>query len=488
MFAYVIILAESLCYRAEPSSATAFDSVPFSGYNAVRFRTCIFHAKRKLFLPFLVCVSSVLPGLVSVEVRSRAIYSRIFRYLNVPQVIRFSRLNRQVHELVEAFDTQAFDAKRHIRLFFSGTEYEELRELQHTTGAILSGEPVDRFFHRLSADGELTIITKVGTHEAIRSFLSRIRYADCDEVQAEPNYENFVIATAKWKYVREGITVHLIAAAETPMEVILNCDTTLFMNFWNNVAAYSLYPENSSKDYVGFRNLARKRSEIVDSVRRICLHDVVNMPKASAILREKFTVLRRILPLCRRQQMLYSPSNKLQQKPSSFAPGHCVFLGQQHRTYFHLRIVFVVFRFNFGENLHLTTYTSLGADFMVPQVASFRNSDSDLIRRDVGAWTLTSSLFQTTSDITCAFSAHTANVLMQLCKALLLRYQVVKLVQHEVDQSLPYIRAVIEVTPRNGDTITTYEYNDILNFLLKKDINIRFTWPQQSSSKRAHRR
>jgi hypothetical protein len=64
----------------------------------------------------------------------------------------------------------------------------------------------------------------------------------------------------------------------------------------------------------------------------------------------------------------------------------------------------------------------------------------NFIRCDAGAWTLTSSIFESGYGDATAFNGHTAQVLMELCKDLLLKYEMVHLVSDSFYSGPPAFR------------------------------------------------
>ncbi|KIK50313.1 hypothetical protein GYMLUDRAFT_253097 [Collybiopsis luxurians FD-317 M1] len=411
--------------------------------------------------------------------------------MSVPAAIRFGRVNRGIQNIVKTFHRQSFDAAKYIQPFFTATEYAELRKLQQSTGAILSGEPVDRFFDRWPIDGELIIITKTGSYTAIRRWLRRIGYAQKDETAADlpdkvrSTVRQIPIATRKWRYGRAGLTLHLITATQTPVEVILNFYSTSFMNFWTDRNAYSLYPGYTFDEHFAIRNLTGRSNDTVDSVKRRCLYNVCNMPHAAAIIHESSPFAGGFFRFvgdnkCCIRPLQYHTKHRDRREPiTAHSWDYKVGPVSAHISYslFPATSSTIVC---FSEYELSAAETSLHSKQCRAMLASGRKGNRrSFVRCDASGWTLTSSIFDNLNGYPNNFTAHTAQVLMELCRDLLLKYEMVHLIQHEVNYLQSYITAVISVSPNSENRIATYEYNDILNFLLKKRINIRLTWPHE---------
>ncbi|KIK71585.1 hypothetical protein GYMLUDRAFT_52642 [Collybiopsis luxurians FD-317 M1] len=400
-------------------------------------------------------------------------------------------VSKYIHQIVKAFDKQAFHGIKYMQTFFTAAEYLQLRKLQQATGCILSGEPIDRFFRRLPSAGELMIIVKFGSHGGLSNWLHRIGYKEepikINEIhKTNPDGDGVGIVTRCWRYARESNIIHVIGAREIAMEVILNFCFTSFMNFWTETMAYALYPVASFDESVGIRNKSSENMDLIDNVPREQPTILLDEPAASAVIN------------------IHSP----------FAGGYFRFVGDNKCW-----VQPLIFRENRKQltkfiNIHSwdnkiaskctsvtykvvqlsTAKKACISKYEVPVLTSdseisrdWRKHRSTLgrlrraehgypMRRDSEAWSLTSSIFCKPSKVATRIDGGIATMLMQLFKHVLLEYDNVKIVEHEIIRSAGFIRAVIHITPATSDFVKIYDCNEVLNALIKQRINVRFTW------------
>ncbi|KIK63423.1 hypothetical protein GYMLUDRAFT_57631 [Collybiopsis luxurians FD-317 M1] len=153
----------------------------------------------------------------------------LLNYISHATTAHFRIINKQTAATVEGYEQRAYSFVDYIAPFFNHTKYHQLRDMQRKTKSLLSGEPIDRFFNRMTCTGQLLLITfstHVGTFlhwfTTIDYELQNESKLSSDEVDGNGGFIDRGSVTHHSQFVRRNTTVHLIGCQNTTIEVILN--------------------------------------------------------------------------------------------------------------------------------------------------------------------------------------------------------------------------------------------------------------------------
>ncbi|RDB17856.1 hypothetical protein Hypma_000844 [Hypsizygus marmoreus] len=179
---------------------------------------------------------------------------------------RFSTVCKPIHEDAMSFLSRAFNINKHLAPYFSPAETETFRRLQASTGMLISGTSALEFFLRYSFDNSLPELEVFVEHSfALQvgrwlitigyEFIPvgrqneefKMAYTEASGPQGVRSYRSFKYATAVFSFFsfRTEKTVQLIAACNSPLQVILNMSLSCAMNIISHDIAVAFYPRST---------------------------------------------------------------------------------------------------------------------------------------------------------------------------------------------------------------------------------------------------
>ncbi|KAH7879934.1 uncharacterized protein C8R40DRAFT_1066088 [Lentinula edodes] len=178
---------------------------------------------------------------------------------------RFGLVNREWYQVSKSFQKRAYNRSKTLDHYFNEHEQKFLQLFQAKTGALLAGEPVDRFFARENNEGELVIIVSIVDVMALgcwlafngfrcdprrnpqQSFTKTVR----DEMhRVHETTDCLPASTCTFHFTKERcattgvgpISVGIVSATCAPMEVVLNVPLSDGMCFFTHTNAIALFP------------------------------------------------------------------------------------------------------------------------------------------------------------------------------------------------------------------------------------------------------
>ncbi|KIK63681.1 hypothetical protein GYMLUDRAFT_57350 [Collybiopsis luxurians FD-317 M1] len=381
------------------------------------------------------------------------------------------------------------------------------------TGALLSGEPIDRFWERAPVTGDLFVIVSGAFADSIFTWLNSIGYRLTNKDQNNMiNVRGKFACTDVWLFQRQFYTVKVALARDTAIEVIFNLPSSDLMNFLSHRFAYSLFPLSAYENKVGVRvTSALNHPEV--SFQKRSFHAPEDDGKPN-IAQSESTPAEPIV------RFLLSIPTALEASAyqTAFAAEKVRWVGDGNCFCWPLPVEGPVndfadlLPFNswtswFGENEFALEYNLVRSTMLrcyciavsEKNVASkMFNNEEELdmegiflrllenpyrvkcARRNRRIWDIVTYIFLTDeNDDERRFSGYTACTIKMLLQDLTESYAVVRLrsprIITEQFCNVKWLRFVIHLTANQGQQITAIcDYNTLLLFLIKNNVIIRF--------------
>ncbi|KJA24234.1 hypothetical protein HYPSUDRAFT_136540, partial [Hypholoma sublateritium FD-334 SS-4] len=193
--------------------------------------------------------------------------------LSPGSLLRYSRTCKTAHSIVQDYMKRAFRVDRLLSRYFTPAEIIRFRELQHLTGALISGSTAVQFFDRDTyPDSDLDVYVEHRFVRTLTNWLVKIGYkytplsdsADMATLNAafaanppeqEPTpHPGAISIFAGQDYFKSSLvlnfekrhpqrTIQLITSLICPLQCILDFHSTCVMNVIAHDKAYSFFPK-----------------------------------------------------------------------------------------------------------------------------------------------------------------------------------------------------------------------------------------------------
>ncbi|KIM41069.1 hypothetical protein M413DRAFT_47916, partial [Hebeloma cylindrosporum] len=195
--------------------------------------------------------------------------------LSQADIIALSLTCKQLYEQVSSFNRRAYRIEKILGRWFNFRQILQFRNLQATTGMLISGSSAPQFFDRtVYEDSDLDLYVDHKHARIISQWLLSIGYrfkasTDSDiktlEMGLNKNMPELsggrdyfqAVAVLNFKKGRRA-PIQLITTKDAPLVMVLDFDYTCVMNFITHNKAYSIYPHAT---FIERRSLSLHQSE-----------------------------------------------------------------------------------------------------------------------------------------------------------------------------------------------------------------------------------
>ncbi|KAF7341848.1 hypothetical protein MSAN_02040300 [Mycena sanguinolenta] len=185
-------------------------------------------------------------------------HDALFSLIPTRDLVQLSQTSSRIHARV---NDVCFNITRLLCRFFGDSDgVAQFRQMQRSTGTLVSGSTALQFLNRLTwRDTDLDVYVTRGSAPAAACFIVDHGYSFQSRKSQNPYIDDQLDASASYRtpsYLGRGIAdvldfhkgdnkIQLIVASTDPMETIMSFHTTCVMNVITHDKALSLYPRST---------------------------------------------------------------------------------------------------------------------------------------------------------------------------------------------------------------------------------------------------